>query len=81
METIAAAAIVFDDVVWSLPAPHRHYHIIEKHFKETGKNGSGKQGFVTSAGRFVDRYQAASLAYDAKQIEATRLQLFTEDLW
>jgi hypothetical protein len=39
------------------------------------------QGFVTDAGRYVDRKEAARIAYEADQIAARVPYLFSEDLW
>lgn len=41
----------------------------------------GIQGFVTVTGRFVDRKEAAKIAYDCGQIDIQKKELFSEDLW
>ena len=82
---IVAAAVRLDGVVWQLPSPARHHHVlwaldqvlpgraIEAH----------DQGFVTADGDYVDRVDGSRLAIDAGQIE--RLQwppyLYSEDMW
>lgn len=45
---------------------------------------NGEQGFFTSAGRFVDRAEAAAIAIRAGQVDSDKVQrrgyLFSEDL-
>ena len=40
-----------------------------------------KQGFITNKDRFVDRIEAAQIAYEAKQIDKPLKRLFSEDLY
>jgi hypothetical protein len=86
---IVAAAIVYDGVIWTLPRPARHHHIIKAHFDVTGRAGSGLQGFVDDEGDFWSREAAGKMvAYDKQK---TRIQpdgswfvggpLLSEDLW
>src|SRR6185369_4971766 len=69
---IVAAAIVDDGgQVWSLPAPARHGDVM----RFAGSQGAkpiwppDKQGFLTSTGKFVTRYQAHSIALRWGQID------------
>lgn len=39
------------------------------------------QGFLTSRNRFVDREEAAELAFQNGQIAEEKLRLYSEDLW
>ena len=39
------------------------------------------QGFLTSKNRFVDRKEATSIAYNAKQVATHETKLYSEDLW
>ena len=39
------------------------------------------QGFLTSTGRFVNRFQAGAVAYRAQQTTDRKKFLFSEDLW
>lgn len=82
-EYILAAAAKINGRVYFVPRPQRHnavlanIHLIEKEpFKE-------EQGFITSTGRFVNRYEAGVIAVQCGQI--TKLQhppqLYSEDLW
>lgn len=86
-ERIAAAALRVDGEVWTLPPPARHCHLVDAwssaHWRDgqPGRIGPHEQGFVTTAGRFVDRMVAASVAFAAGQTETPRPQLYSEDLW
>ena len=39
------------------------------------------QGFLTSEGTFVDRKEAAKIAFQAKQIKTEKTVLYSEDLY
>jgi hypothetical protein len=85
-ETITMAAILdrFGLPVF-LPAPARHHDVI-RWLVDRGDPTpiTGKQGFMTSANRFVDRVEACRIARDAEQIRTKHgpdNQLFSEDLW
>lgn len=98
---IAAAAIRKAGQVWTLPPPARHSDVMAAGGAVKLPSGlmryalaDGEQGFVTSAGAFVDRVAAAQHAIDCGQIQpepsATRRErghlnhppnLYTEDLW
>jgi hypothetical protein len=80
-EEIVRAAVRYDGIVWSLPRPARHHHIIAAHAVVTLRCGSGEQGFLTSEGRFVNRRAAAEIAWIAGQTAVERYELFSEDLW
>ena len=86
-ERIEAAAILVNDEVWTLPPPTRHHTLIQAwasaHWKDgkAGRIGEHDQGFVTSAGRYVDREEAATIARAAGQTDSTRSILFSEDVW
>jgi len=79
-EKIVSAACKRGEKVWT---GERHNKIIEQMFNE----GLGmpvrqsEQGFLTSEGRFVDRYDAAVLAFEAGQTEILKSCLSSEDLW
>lgn len=77
-----AAIKMPDGRVWT---GKRHHHCIHTIFQATGQKAvGGIQGFVTMAGRFVDREEAMKIAIEAGQVkhappfEAT---LFSEDLY
>lgn len=59
----------------------RHPHILaqKKYLPEGYKIKA--QGFMTSYGRFVDRHEAAKIAYEAGQIEKPLEVLFSEDVF
>lgn len=95
MERIEAAAVMEKgELVCFVPRPGRHHDVLRR----MARAGFpipivGTQGFITSAGRFVDRYEARKIAEAAGQIIAGRIdkdgipykadhpQLFSEDVW
>lgn len=88
-ETIAMAAIRCPyGRIFSLPRPARHGNIVwwmgDEYGYEDGEYGPEYQGFVTSAGRYVDRVEALKIAQAAGQIiekHGNRNKLFSEDCW
>ena len=85
METIEAAAISHDGIVYSVPRPGRHHNVCHVMMAQGLPPETMRlQGFVTSTGRFVDRREAAIIARDAGQLlrktNPTDL-LFSEDVW
>jgi len=89
-EVIVAAAIRHPDgELYALPAPNRHHHVIWMMHEDNGRNGESSenaadQGFLTSYGRFVDRYEGGQIAKAAGQIKVKTGPehcLFSEDLW
>jgi len=82
---IAAALIDEDGQLWSLPAPKRHGDIM-RFACQHGVNPNWppeSQGFITSTGKFVSRFQAHTIALRHGQIDAPLRgkELFSEDLW
>lgn len=43
--------------------------------------GESEQGFLTSQNRFVDREEAAQIAFISEQIPTQKYTLYSEDLW
>ena len=91
-ETIVCAAIEHEGEVHTLPAPRRHHDILLSalEYDASGPSviarsrlASGRQGFLTSNGRFVSREEARSIAILSGQCPRPMHseQLFTEDLW
>ncbi len=86
---IIAAAIREDDgTVWSLPAPNRHGDVFRYIGETKGdkptctKEDGTNQGFISSTGKFVTRFQARAIAVRYGQLERTRFkELYSEDLW
>lgn len=79
---VAAAVRVNGAVVLSVPAPGRHHNIINAEFFPSEE--AYVEGFLTSAGTFVDRENALELAIKAGQFNAPaegKRELFSEDLW
>lgn len=80
----------YDNDLAKIEIGYRHHDIISRFFKR--KEVSTKlsdQGFYTSYGRFVDRYEAMEIAYNCGQVDrekafdgADRLNmLYSEDLY
>lgn len=48
-----------------------------------GENSAGKykQGFLTNDNRFVERAEAAGIAFKSGQIKTEKTYLFSEDVW
>lgn len=87
VETIRAAAVRHDGVVYWIPRPGRHHEILRA-MVERGLPGEATrlagQGFLTSLGRFVRRGEAAEIARAAGQLlrEPTPAGMLTsEDVW
>ncbi len=82
---IHAVAIMQGDILYTLPKPARHHHVIAYIVAHVGKYNPnlGEQGFITDSGHFVTREQAAMLALASGQV--TKLtdppELFSEDVW
>ena len=86
-ETVARAAIFYNGTIYSVPRPGRHHTVIQMMVHDGFPDEAmhlKNQGFVTSTGRFVDRYEAAKIARAAGQIirEPTPPDMLTsEDVW
>lgn len=88
METIVAAAVHAKGITFSVPAPGRHGDVLRIMHAELGLDAirlgvPDNQGFLTSAGRFVGRREAAGIAVEAGQINEPKWgsDLYSEDLW
>jgi hypothetical protein len=85
---VECAAIINSDVVFRMPRPARHHHLIRAMAQigvPTPINATSAGGFVLTDGRFVTRRQAKRYAYAAGQITRERFEsgrvFFSEDLW
>lgn len=79
---IVAAAILRGDLTCSLPAPARHHDIIRTMAMAGFSTPiGGRQGFLTSEGRFVGRNEAAGIAHAAGQTQRPLANLHSEDVW
>lgn len=88
-EKIVSVAIWHGGLVFSLPAPNRHCHVLNTmHVLGVKQDHTTEQGFLTDTGDFVRRKPALLIAKAAGQMK--RLQgpgtyqgdeLFSEDLW
>ena len=86
VETIIAVAILADsdNTYHIMPPPHRHSDIIKKLAdKGIPRPIVGKQGFITSQWRFVDRFDALDIALKAGQVMSGKDcgVLFSNDIW
>jgi hypothetical protein len=68
----------------------RHGNIIQTLIALTGKRtvtfgenaaGEFEQGFLTNKNRFVDREEAAEIAFNSGQTKEKKNYLFSEDVW
>ena len=83
-ETIDRAAIWYRGRTYSVARPGRHHDIIRAMDIVGIDPAHGHQGFVTSAGRFVDRREARKIAESAcRLLSAAEIgaELFSEDVW
>ena len=87
VEKITGVAIRNEGIIYSLPSPSRHHHVIRyMNRKGFGPEHMIDQGFVTDKGRFVDRKEAALHARVSLQVPEIKKtdpqdELFSEDLW
>lgn len=83
---IVGVAMEFEDEagMLCLPAPHRHCHLVAL-AKAIGvdrmRSAKATQGFYTSEGQFVTRFQAGAVAKNAGQTKERKKELFSEDVW
>lgn len=78
-EKILASAIKYP---WGeVVTGFRHSDVIKAMAAKRLVSHDGIQGFVTSMGRFVDREEAANIAYEADQIFEVKHELYSEDVW
>jgi hypothetical protein len=73
---IKQAAILHNGILYK---GKRHREIIDANKWANIKKG--QEGFVTSSGLFVDREEAAKIAYMTGQIKKPKKRLISEDLW
>lgn len=88
-ETVLFAAVkAVDGTIVAVTRPGRHHHCL--HFMMSGEydfapEDTVHQGFITSAGRYIDREEAARMAYVEKQYKdeyaVYPTKLFSEDLF
>lgn len=83
LETIEKAACSFQGRVYAVDRPGRHAAALKFMYESETWPVDEDQGFVTSAGRFVDRVEAAEIALRAGQITEIHPtgQLYSECVW
>jgi hypothetical protein len=83
-ERVGQAAIRIGEAVFTLPRPNRHHNILWwLSVLSVPSQLTHDQGFVTSAGRYVDRLEAAEIAQRSGQVQTliSPPHLYSEDLW
>ena len=90
--THVAIALV-DGTIYSLPEPARHTSVLLALQRDGRSAYHSMQGFMTSAGRFLDRAEAWRVACDAGQVPLSLqrekqaryknmiIPLYSEDIW
>ena len=83
---IISSAIKFQEKnspYWHIICGKRHCDCFEMMFNHRIKYDKMThiQGFLTDTNQFVDRYEAAEIAYNAKQISEPLSCLYSEDVW
>lgn len=85
-EAITGVAMLCDDGrVWALPRPCRHHHVFSLAAFMQKPVDPCRQGFMTSAGRFVTREEAMGIVRANggpwTTSDTGRRELFSEDVW
>lgn len=87
---ITRAAILLDGELWAGKDGDRHHDIIRAITANGKRAHGGTQGFVTHAGEFLNRQEAARHAIECGQVIVGHAnirhafngrELFSEDLW
>ena len=84
---IVSSAIKFretaDSPYWHIICGKRHCDCFGTMFNHriAYDKPSHVQGFLTDTNQFVDRYEAAEIAFNAKQISEPLSILYSEDVW
>lgn len=85
---ITHVAIRFQGVIYALPAPNRHHHVLGHIRDMTGASSidvdEDDEGFLDESGRYLRRPQALVSALMNKQVKDDSFQasgLFSEDVW
>lgn len=86
---ITHVAVRFKGVIYSLPSPNRHHHVLWKIIQETKAShvdASGDdQGFLDDAGNYLTRQEALAVALQCNQVkdpsDIRAGRLFSEDVW
>lgn len=66
--------------IYSIEIGYRHPDIMYRFFREMDMSPDS-QGFYTSRGRFVNRKEAAKIAFECGQTKELKNQLFSEDIY
>lgn len=90
-ETIRGVANhdVRNGIIWYARQPFRHHHLMQIQYEygiSSWDRGSAAQGFMSSHGRFLGRFEAMELAKNNGQLRArpgvvVQKKLYSENLW
>jgi hypothetical protein len=78
---ITHVAVIHKGILYSLPRPYRHHHVL---WAMNKIDPNTKQGFLDNCGRYLSRTKAMIVAQEAKQLlsnEPLSAELFSEDVW
>lgn len=84
---VVAAAVRRNGLIFTMPRPSRHAHILDLMDAESVSGALGEeQGFLLSDGTFANRAFAMSVARNSGQVPKVggtfqESELFSEDLW
>jgi hypothetical protein len=80
---VAIKLVSCQGLIFSLRNPNRHCNVFDMmgSYREEFRQGVDIQGFVTDSGRFVNRKEAAKIAFAAGQTPVKHDVLFSEDVW
>lgn len=85
---ITHVAIMYEGVLYHMPKPCRHHHVIREIAAHNGVGiqGPDTQGFMDEDGKFYTRRAAFVLASDNGQLKRREggyqgPELYSEDLW
>ena len=84
---ITAAAIIHNDILYTLPPPARHHDLIWFAYLCNGSDSIAcEQGFMTADGYYVNRAEAWSIADAHGQIKPSEYDrgvdvLYSEGVW
>lgn len=81
LEIIVHAAIRSNSGMIILGKSHANCFYTLRNIGDDYSKKADDQGFMTSKGRYVQRDEAAKIAFNANQIEKPTPYLFSEDLW
>lgn len=73
--------VMYKKDIYNVELGLRHCEILHRFIGELKNDEDSDQGFMTSHGRYVDRVEAAKIAYECGQINKPSNYLFSEDIY